>query len=329
MISIIIVNYNGCHFLDDCLSALEHQTCPRDRFEVLLVDNASVDGSADHVRAHFPWVRVIDAGRNLGFAAGNNLGFRHARGELIALLNNDTIVDPGWLAALVATLGDDPTIGATTSKILLRDEPGVLNSTGLNLYRDGRGGDRGFRELDVGQYDRSPEVFGACGASVLLRRSLLDDIGEFDESFFMYCEDLDLFWRAQRRGWRCVYTPASVVRHVHCGTSGEGSPFFTYYWERNRVFVNIKNGSPGLALYSLAVFCGRAGRKWLRVVTGREATKQDWRQALAYLRAAGSLLLRVPEMLAKRVVIRILRRRAADDDFAHLVSPSPPRREAA
>src|SRR5207244_13596423 len=128
--------------------------------------------------------------------------FRQCRSELTALLNNDTVVAPHWLQALVDELGPDPQVGGVTSKILFRDEPGTINSAGLNLYRDGRGGDRGFRQPDRGQYDEPAEVFGACGASVLLPRALLDDVGFFDERFFMYCEDLDLAWRAHFRGWR-------------------------------------------------------------------------------------------------------------------------------
>src|SRR5438128_1461134 len=149
-VSIIIVNYNGRRYLDDCLPALLKQIYPRERWEVVLVDNASTDGSVDHVRAQYPWVRLIPMRTNLGFAGGNNEGFRHCRGEFIALLNNDTVVTPGWLEALVEELGQDPQLGGCTSKMLFRDEPGTINSAGLNLYRDRRGGDRGFRQPDAG-----------------------------------------------------------------------------------------------------------------------------------------------------------------------------------
>src|SRR5262249_50769762 len=156
-------------------------TYPRERWEVILVDNDSTDGSVAHVRFHYPWVRLVPVQENLGFAAGNNAGYRHCRGEFIALLNNDTVVESGWLQGLVEAIQEDPRIGGATSKILFRDEPDTINSAGLHLYRDGRGGDRGFRQRDRGQYDKPAEVFGACGASVLLRRALLDDIGLFDE----------------------------------------------------------------------------------------------------------------------------------------------------
>ena len=194
-VSVIVVNYNGKHFLKRCLESLAAQTYPEDRREVILVDNGSSDGSAEYVREQFPWVRVIRASTNWGFAKGNNIGLQHARGDLIALLNNDAVAGPAWLSAMTRALQQGLTVGGVTSKILFLHQPGVINSAGLDLYRDGRGGDRGFRQPDRGQFDRPTEVFGACGASMLVRRAMIDDVGFFDESFGMYYEDLDLAWR--------------------------------------------------------------------------------------------------------------------------------------
>jgi GT2 family glycosyltransferase len=323
-VTIIIVNYNGERFLDKCLAAVHAQTYPSDRREVIVVDNGSRDDSLSCL-AKYPGVRLIAAERNWGFARGNNEAFRQSRGELIALLNNDTVADPRWLEASVEALAGDPTIGGMASKILLRDEPGIINSTGLTLYRDGRGGDRGYREPDRGQFDQTTEVFGGCGASVLLRRALLDDVGFFDERFFMYYEDLDLAWRAHLRGWRFAYAPRSVVHHVHCGTSGEWSPFFLYHVERNRVFVSLKNAPWLLAARSLAVFTARAARKWYRVLALRDRSARDRRQALAYVRAALSLVRHLPAMLWQRLRIRTLQRIAPDRAFAHLIATPPAR----
>lgn len=323
LVSIIIVNYNGKRYLDDCLTSLLKQTYPRERWEVILVDNASADGSAAYVRERYSWARVISPAKNLGFAGGNNEGYRHCRGEFIALLNNDTVADPGWLQALVDVMAEDLRIGGATSKILFRDEPDTINSAGLNLYRDGRGGDRGFRQLDRGQFDEPSDVFGACGASVLLRRAMLDDIGFFDERFFMYSEDLDLAWRAHFRGWRFRYTPRSVVYHVHCGSSGEWSPFFLYYVERNRVFVNLKNAPLGQALHSLAVFAAKSLRMWYWVLTFQQRGRIAWQKAWAYVSAGGSVLAGFPDMLRKRFQIRRRRRLVADQAFQHLIAPKP------
>src|SRR5205085_2196003 len=136
--------------------------------------------------------------------------------------------------------------------------------------------------------------------SVLFRREMLEDVGLLDERFFMYCEDLDLAWRAHRRGWRFRYTPRSVVHHVHCGTSGEWSPFFLYYVERNGVFVNLKNACPRQVLRAVAGFCGRAARKCFRVATWQERSPRQRQQAVAYLLASLSLIGGIPEMLWKR-----------------------------
>jgi GT2 family glycosyltransferase len=152
---------------------------------------------------------------------------------------------------------------------------------------------------------------------------MLEDVGLFDERFFMYYEDLDLAWRARLRGWKFACAPDSVVHHVHCGTSGEWSAFFLFHVERNRVFVSVKNAPAWLALRSLAVFGARALRKWFRVAALQERTVTDWRQALAYIPSGLSLVARLPEMLYKRMQNRWLRRKISDRAMAHLISPVP------
>ena len=154
-VSVIVVNYNGKHFLKRCLESLAAQTYPEDRREVILVDNGSSDGSAEYVASNFPWVRIVRASTNWGFAKGNNIGLQYARGDLIALLNNDAVAEPAWLSAMTRGLQRDPAIGGVTSKILFLRQPGVINSAGLDLYRDGRGGDRGFRQPDHGPVRRT------------------------------------------------------------------------------------------------------------------------------------------------------------------------------
>lgn len=327
-VTVIVVNYNGRHYLGECLASLEAQSLPRRRWEAVLVDNGSTDGSAAYVRSAFPWVRVLPSPSNLGFARANNAAFRHARGRYLALLNNDTAADAGWLEALLDALEAEPAAAGAASKIVFRDRPDLINSAGLNLYSDGRGGDRGFRQADDGRFDQPAEVFGACAAGVLLRRELIEDVGGFDERFFVYYEDLDLAWRARLRGWRFVYAPRSVVRHVHCGTSGEWSPFFVYHVERNRALVALKNAPPAVAARSVAVFWARAARKWARVLALRDRRPNDRRLAFAYAGAGASLLALTPEMLWKRFLIRTLRRRVSDRSLAPLISP-PPANDAA
>ncbi|HEX4590563.1 MAG TPA: glycosyltransferase family 2 protein, partial [Gemmataceae bacterium] len=174
--TVVVINRNGRHFLADCFGALERQTLPRHRFEVLFVDNASADGSADYVRAHFPGVRIIHAGGNLGFTGANNLGIRLARGRHVVLLNNDTRVAADWLETLLAA-GEGDRIGGAVSRLLFLNDPDRVNSTGLVPYRDGRVGDRDLFRPASEADPPTGEVFGGCGASLLLTRGLLDDVG--------------------------------------------------------------------------------------------------------------------------------------------------------
>jgi GT2 family glycosyltransferase len=309
--SVLIVNYNGRHHLDACLRALAAQDLPRHRFEVIVADNGSSDGSVEFLREHFPWARTVAFGENLGFAEGNNRALEYAHGDLIALLNNDTRPHPGWLGELVRVLLADPTTGGVASKLVLRDEPGVLNSAGLLLLRDGRGADRGFRRPDRGQYDRTEEVFGACGASVLLRRSMIDDVGLFDRRFFMYYEDLDLAWRGRLRGWRFLFAPRSVVQHAHCATAGEWSPFFAFHVERNRVLTSLKNAAFFPAFWAVVGGGLRVARAWLRLA-GRRPPGLTARHGWSLTRALVSVFRLLPGVLCDRYRIRVARRKVPD-----------------
>lgn len=304
-ISVIIVNYNGRHHLASCLRSLQHQTLPNSMWETIVVDNGSRDGSAEYVRRAHPHVRLIPLEQNLGFAGGNNVGFQHARGRYLALLNNDATADPSWLEAMWRRMESTPALGGVACKILFQHAPGVLNSTGLELYRDGRGGDRGLQQPDQGQFDTADDVFGACGAAMMLRRSMLDEIGPFDERLFMYYEDLDLAWRARARGWHFLYEPTAVVHHVHCGSSGASSPFLTFHVERNRVLVNVKNASMLLALLVSLGLVGRIGRAWYRVLLGTTTVAHG----MAFLRAAFSAVTLMPHALRERYRLGMNRQR--------------------
>jgi GT2 family glycosyltransferase len=324
LISVVVVNFNGRHLLDDCLRSLERQTLPRDYWEAILIDNASDDGSVEQVRRTFPWVQILALSRNVGFAAGNNAGFHMARGQFLALLNNDAEAAPDWLAQMLVAIERSPSIGGVASKIRFRQDPTRINSAGLMLYHDGRGGDRGFREADLGQYDEPAEVFGACGAGAFFRREMLNELGGFDERLFMYYEDLDLAWRARLRGWKFTYEPRAVVLHDHCGSSEEGSPFFCFHVERNRVLVSLKNARSRLAAVSVAGLWARVLRAGWRAARG-ETTP---RHAMAFLRAAASILARLPMVLLERHRVRRKRQTVPDSRIAELMCQPPPARAA-
>lgn len=240
LVAIIILNFNGRRYLERCLSSVLASTYPN--FEVILVDNGSTDGSASFVRDRFPVVRVIEAGENLGFAEGNNVGIRATDAPLIATLNNDTWVEPDWLSHLVRVMESDPRIGTCASKMLFAHQPEVINSAGVCMDAVGIAWDRlgGVPEAQITE-DEPLDVFAACAGAALYRRAMLDDVGLFDPDFFIYLEDVDLSWRSQLRGWRTVYVPQARVYHVHSGTTGEASPFKNYHLGRNKVWMVVKN----------------------------------------------------------------------------------------
>ncbi|MCP1393569.1 MAG: glycosyltransferase family 2 protein [Methanothrix harundinacea] len=253
MISVVIPNYNGRRYLEMCLSSLFSQTYQD--FEVILVDNGSWDGSSEYVEKRFPGVRVVRNEENLGFAGGVNSGIRQARGEKILTLNNDTKADKDLIKSLSEAMDSDAEVGMCASKMLFCD--GRINSTGICLSRSGAAWDRGMGEVDEGQYDEVEEVFGPCAGAALYRREMLDEIGLFDEDFFAYMEDVDLAFRGQLAGWKCLYILSAVVYHVHSGTAGFRSEFSVYYGNRNVIWYAIKDFPAGILISSLPWILGR------------------------------------------------------------------------
>ena len=369
LVRLIVLNWNGADHLARCLDALCALDWPADRLDLVVVDNASTDGS-DAIAAEYPRVRLVRNDHNGGFVA-NNLGLRDLDGvDYVGLVNPDSFVEPGWLAALVTGIEADPGLGAVSARLLFADRfaevtietptfdpPGadpralgvrvsgvrvdgvdrwrdaqvadgwgiehsaegtfqwtpatatvrvpigdgtrwpervelelagesrktvtvrsggeertlavgtdrawyevpvggepvdIVNNVGSVIIEGGYGADRGFLEPDTGQYDAPAEVFAWCGGSVLLRPDYLADVGLLDESFFLYYEDTDLSWRGRSRGWRYRYVPDARARHIHAASSGEGSPVFQHYVERNRLLMLVKNAPARLA--AAAVF---------------------------------------------------------------------------
>lgn len=444
-VSVIVVNYNGAHYLTTCLDALSAQTYPAERLEIIVADNGSTDTSRDLVTTAYPGVLFLENGANLGFTGGNNAAIRRARGELVVLLNNDTAPDSAWLEGLVATALAHPEAGAVTGHsrlfydqvtltwetetiqvpgdprplgircyqvetglpggvvqylegfhgresapsgegfrwsagaarlgipvppgegdwgIRLRLAAGVgdgfpqrlrigvpqgarvewtlpsgepreygltipaaarrearplVQNAGSQVFKTGAGRDRGtyvrnfemFFEEDRGQYARVEEVFSGCGANLLLRRTMLDDVGLLDEDFFMYYEDTDLCWRARLRGWKVLYAPQAVIRHIHCGTSQKWSPQFVLYTDRNRLAMLFKNSDWSIIAREWSHYLGKVAYRSLCAAAGR--TLRGRGRALppyegAQRRAAGELLCRLPRLWSQRRAIQRSRR---------------------
>jgi GT2 family glycosyltransferase len=242
LVSVIIVNWNGRDYLNECLASLRRQT--HRELEVIVVDNASTDGSVDLARSHFPQARYIVNPTNTGFARGNNIGIAAARGEWIALLNNDAVADDRWVEQLLAVAGNDPATGMVASKVVYYDRPGMFNSTGVMLYPDMTAVNRGIGQADHGQYQQVDEVFCPYGAAAFYRRSMLDRTGLLDEDYFMFREEDELGWRARLAGWKCLYAPDAVVRHRRSAGSGRGSAMKLYYGERNRLWTAMRYLGP-------------------------------------------------------------------------------------
>ncbi len=245
LISVVIVNYNGKHHLERCLPSLAAQTCSS--FEVIVVDNASSDGSVEWLRAEHPKVRLFCSPKNIGFAAGNNLGIRAARGEWIATLNSDTEAEPDCLEQLVAP-GRDPNVGSIAPLMLEFARRDYIDAAGIRIDRAAFAWNR-LAGKHADEATEITEVWGACAGAGLYRRSMLDQIGLFDEDYFGFYEDVDLAWRAHRAGWKCVFAPTARVYHVHGGSFGRSSPSKLYLLARNRWWTLLKNyPMPGLVL---------------------------------------------------------------------------------
>jgi GT2 family glycosyltransferase len=378
-VSIITVNYNGKKYLKNFFDSVKSLDYPNGSYEAIMVDNASQDDSVNYVRKNFPSVRIIQAVKNLGFGGGNNLGIKSSRGDLLVLVNNDTILEKIFLKEMVSCYlknSQKYRVGAINAKLVLYDyylplalagagvfkkecrilnsrnlvnkEPFILPQVSPNFYlekiyvpvdpesgkqlilnaklkeirfgdrqipgyiililgqkiilekkakrgerlktrlplsqqlieenkvnliqnagnilfRDGFGRDRGvvvksyqqFYEVDQGQYDQEEMIAAFCGAGVLLNRKALKEVGVFDNQFFMYYEDGDLSLRLKRKGWKILYCPKAVVRHIHAGSSQEWSLFFIYQAERGRLIFVAKQWPRLIAL-----------KEWLKYFTG-------------------------------------------------------------
>ena len=243
-VSIIVVNWNGERFLKDCLGALTCQSHPN--YEIVLVDNGSGDASVQLTRENFPQVKIVALSDNKGFTGGNAAGLEVVQGAYIALVNNDARPEETWLEKLIEPMLRDYTVGICASKLIFENTRAV-NSAGDGLTTAGVGFNRGLG-ADAMNFNESEWVFGACGAAVLYRRRMLDEIGFLDDDFFLYDEDTDLNFRAQLTGWKCRYVPAAVAYHVANATSQRLSNLHVYYHTRNLEFVWLKNMPFGIML---------------------------------------------------------------------------------
>lgn len=283
-----MVTWNGAHLLPACLDSLDAQTV-RGSMEIVVVDNASADGTPE-LLATRDGVRTIRAPRNLGFAGGAALGMRGATGHVV-LLNNDAEFAPDAVEHLLRALAE-PGVGAATAKILLAGtDPVLVNSTGNVVTSDGRGTDRDWQR-PLGTESTDPDVFGFCGGAAVLRREMLDEVGGFDPSLFLYYEDTDLSWRMRAAGWTVRYVPGAVAEHRHAASSGTGSPLFRYYNTRNSLIVATRHAPLRVVVLSV---CRQTLGLLRAAVTAPTAPTTR-----ARARGLGAYALRLPRTIGER-----------------------------
>lgn len=312
-VSVVIPTWDGRAMLERCLAALDAQTRPAD--EIVVVDNGSVDGTAETLATTWPDVIVVALPENLGFAAGCNAGLRRATADRLVLLNNDAVPDPGWLAALLAAdAAAGPRTAAVTSRLIGFD--GLLQDTGDALTVWAKAVQRGSGEPDHGQYDTLAQVVSPCGGASLWRREALDEVGLLAEPFFAYFEDLDLGLRARLAGWEARYAPAAVVRHEVSATSGRIPGFRQYHSTRNLWWLVLRCVPgpllPGvlarLLLVQLKGLAGATRRGQLRLTLRAHAdAARGLRRVLAERRE-----VQATRVLGDEQARRLLPRRVAD-----------------
>lgn len=287
-VAAIVVNHEREEMLRDCLASL---TVALDRVagptEVIVVDNASRDGSREAVRAEFPEVSLIELGANRGFPTAVNAGLALSNSEWVLLVNNDATLEPRCVSRLLQASEDCPGVGALAAQMRFAATPGRINSAGIEVDGLGVASDR-LLGAPVESSETEPvEVFGASAGAALYRRSMLDQIGGFDGSFFAFLEDADVAWRARAAGWSCLYVPGAIVFHHHSATAGHGSPFKHFHVGLNRVRLlakdlderQLRRRWPAILAYdvSYVLFVAISDRS-LAPLRGRLAGLREWRR---------------------------------------------------
>lgn len=305
-VSVVILSYNSKEDLKECIPSLISQTYQD--FEIIIVDNASTDGSEEFIRLNYPEIKVVQTCKNLGYAAGNNAGFEVAEGEYIVVVNPDTVADPEWLAELINPFESDPTIAATTSKILIYYQKDKINTCANTSHYTGltfcRGLNKSASELD----DYQP-VGAVSGCSFAIRSAMFKNINGFDSDFFLYQEDADLSWRIRFAGGKIMYVPESIIYHKFKLSI---APQKEFYLERNRYLILLKNFNlKTLLLLSPALFVTEIVTMSHAILSGPKHVKS---KLLAYF----WIIQNFKEILTKRHETLSKKRTTDEEFFEHL-----------
>lgn len=314
IISVLIVTYNADDTITECLDSLNGQIL-RD-FEVILVDNDSKDNTKNCVehfknKSSFP-LKTIYLDFNAGFCLGNNMAFKSASGKYIALLNPDAKADTHWLHNLLSAIDGKKEVGICASKVLTWDgrridSAGDMMLTTFRAFKRGEG-------QDPINYDLPGFIFSACGAGALYKREMIDQIGFFDEDFFIQCDDTDLGFRAQIAGWKVFYVPSAKLYHKVSNSIGKASEISVYYTQRNMELVRIKNVPVSILLFYLpqiiiglvldALYFGVRRMRWK-----------------TFIKAKVAALRMAPRMIEKRKRILGARKKVSNAYIRALITP--------
>lgn len=245
LVSVIIINFNGGDFLEGCLDSLLSQDYPS--VEIVAIDNASTDGSLDILKAKSSQLKLVANNINRGFAGAFNQGVNLSKSDFIMSVNPDIVLSPNFISTMVSEAKADTKIGSLSGKLIRRakEEEGSIDSTGHIMFKNRLSVNRGDGEKDEGQYNQKEYVFGTCGAAAFYKREMLEDVkvdGDYyDEDFFAFWEDIDLDWRAQLCGWKCLYIPEAVAYHFRGGIRLPRPRIVELGNYRNHHFTVIKN----------------------------------------------------------------------------------------
>lgn len=276
---IVIVTYNGRHYLPDCLGSVFRQKYPKNLFKVIVVDSNSSDSTVGYIKENYPEIKVILNRENVGFAKGNNQGYLLAKktdAEYLVLLNQDTIVEPNWLERLVDLAEQDENIGAVQAKLLLYPEKQLINSFGNSIHFLGFAFCNCYRAKDNQRITKPFVLPYSSGAACLLRLKALEKTELFDDKMFMYHEDVDLGWRLRLAGYKVMFDPLAVVYHKYNYSKAK---YKFYNMERNRLWVTLKNYrwltlfifAPALVVMELGIILFSIKNGWFK-----EKIKSSW-----------------------------------------------------
>lgn len=239
-VTILILNWNGCQKTIKCLKSLQKITYHN--YQIVVVDNGSIDNSVEKIKDKFPHIALIQNKKNLGFAAGNNVGIKYALksgADYVFLLNNDTVAEPEFLGELIKIGEGNANVGAVQCKILRENDHTIVDSVGQVFFPVRGAKDIQSGDPDEGKFDEVQEIFGACAAAALFKSKIFKEVGMFEEDFFCIFEDVDLSWRIRLAGYRILLAPKSVVYHER-GVSGKSTSQSRYYASRNQLYLVIK-----------------------------------------------------------------------------------------